>query len=549
MSDGGAGLVEHIVNIFEAVCAAIIRVGHAHIFIGVGDIADEIYFVHFFGGYALEILVVVAIHDVYFVVFIEVVKRYSARPLRANIQTVQRRDSDRARIGRLADMIAASPRRIDFAIQAQALGVVPHKPLSERRAANISHTNHQYFHCFNFFYYFALQYNTAAMTTKVQKIRTIAKKIVKWTAIFFGLFLLYVVIMLIYGTATDFQPEEKIVLTPQAPKPVASQKIDRPELSALIWNIGFGGFGAKADFFYDAGGFFFANGKMVRSPKADVDAYMQGIDSFFKTQRDKDFIMLQEVDSQAHRSYYINQITRFSDIFEGYQYTFGVNFNVGYVPMPVARPWDVIGSVYSGVATYLRYPAQEAVRYQLPGDFGWPMRIFNLDRCMVVHRIPTTIDKDFVLINAHLSAYDTDGSLRRVEMEYLRKFVLAEYEKGNYVVAGADWNQCPPNFIFNKFKPEMTDSSNYPGNVAADFMPAGWTWAADTTLTTNRKLVTPYDRQTSFSTLVDYYLLSPNVEALEVKGIDLDYQFSDHQPVALRFRLRDWPATDSTTTQ
>jgi endonuclease/exonuclease/phosphatase family metal-dependent hydrolase len=389
------------------------------------------------------------------------------------------------------------------------------------------------------------------MTRKVNKFKIVAKKTVRWIGIFLSLYVLYLVVLLIYGTATDYQPAEKIELQPKAPSTAsanAATVIDKAELRLLNWNVGYGGLGGRANFFYDAGGFFFAKGKMVNSPKADVEYYLRGIDSFLKTQQDKDFILLQEVDSQANRSYYINQMTRFAELYQGYQYTFGVNFNVGYVPMPLARPWDVIGRVYSGIATYLRYPAKAVARYQLPGDFGWPMRIFNLDRCMTVHNIPTANGKELILINAHLSAYDSDGSLRKKETEYIRKFVLSEYEKGNYVLVGADWNQCPPSFVFNKFKPEMKDSTNnYPGNLAADFMPTGWTWAADTTLTTNRKLPNIYDKATTFSTLVDYYLLSPNVELIEVKGIDLGYQFSDHQPVTLHVRLSGWamPAQDS----
>jgi endonuclease/exonuclease/phosphatase family metal-dependent hydrolase len=383
------------------------------------------------------------------------------------------------------------------------------------------------------------------MTTKAENIKRLARKIARWTGIFLSLYVLYLIVLLIYGTATDFQPAEKIELQPKAPATTllnASTVIDKAELSLLNWNIGYGGLGGRANFFYDAGGFFFAKGRMVNSPKAEVEYYLNGIDSFLKSQQDKDFILLQEVDSQANRSYYINEIERFAELYQGYQYSFGVNFNVGYVPMPLARPWDVIGHVYSGIATYLRYPAKAVARYQFPGDFGWPMRIFNLDRCMTVHNIPTTNGKELVLINAHLSAYDSDGGLRRKEMDYIRKFVLGEYEKGHYVIVGADWNQCPPNFVFNKFKPEMKDSTNnYPGNIAADFMPVGWVWAADTTLTSNRKLVNTYDKAKTFSTLVDYYLLSPNVELIEVKGIDLDYQFSDHQPITLKVRLSGWP--------
>ena len=218
----------------------------------------------------------------------------------------------------------------------------------------------------------------------------------------------------------------------------------------------------------------------------------------------------------------------------------GVNFNVGFVPLPIARPWDAIGNVYSGVATYSRYDYSEVVRYQYPGEFSWPMRIFNLDRCMLVHRIPTNKGKELIVVNSHNSAYDSDGSLRRVEMGFLRDFVQAEYAKGNYVIAGGDWNQCPPNFAFNKFRPNVRDSSDYPGSVSADFLPADWTWAVDTTQPTNRKLYDTFNADTTFYTLIDYYLLSPNVELVSIRTDDMRFRYSDHQPNILVAKLRDF---------
>ena len=47
--------------------------------------------------------------------------------------------------------------------------------------------------------------------------------------------------------------------------------------------------------------------------------------------------------------------------------------------------------------------------------------------------------------------------------------MLEEYEKGNYIVVGGDWNQCPPDFKPNTFRPEITPDEYYQINVPTDF--------------------------------------------------------------------------------
>jgi endonuclease/exonuclease/phosphatase family metal-dependent hydrolase len=69
-------------------------------------------------------------------------------------------------------------------------------------------------------------------------------------------------------------------------------------------------------------------------------------------------------------------------------------------------------------------------------------------------------------------------------------------------------------------------------------MPSGWTWAYDGEVATNRKLTEKYDASKTFTTVIDFYLLSPNLKVEEVKGIHLDFQNSDHQPVKMKCSLK-----------
>ena len=54
---------------------------------------------------------------------------------------------------------------------------------------------------------------------------------------------------------------------------------------------------------------------------------------------------------------------------------------------------------------------------------------------------------------------------------------------------------------------------------------------------TNRKTASPYNKEETFITLIDFFLISPNVKMRQVKGIRQDFQFSDHQPVWMEVEL------------
>lgn len=95
----------------------------------------------------------------------------------------------------------------------------------------------------------------------------------------------------------------------------------------------------------------------------------------------------------------------------------------------------------SGVLTLSAYQPAQAQRQSLPVPFKWPIRVANLKRCLLVERIPVADSgRELVLINLHLEAYD-DGEGKAAQTRQLLDFIHQEYEKGNYVIAGGDFNQ------------------------------------------------------------------------------------------------------------
>lgn len=332
----------------------------------------------------------------------------------------------------------------------------------------------------------------------------------------FGLFLLY-------STVTWYNPPQKLILSEnQKPDSLARDSV----YSVISWNIGYSGLGDDMDFFYDGG-------KKVRDSYERTVVNIDSITHFLKRESSNPFIFIQEIDVHSRRSYYTNQLDTFSTHLNEF-HSLALNYKVDFVPIPVTSPY---GMVRSGIVTYSHFVPELSVRYAYSGSFDWPVRLFQLRRCMLVARYPLQGGKELVLINSHLSAFDK-GDLKRQQMNYLREFILAEYAKGNFVVAGGDWNQSPPGFSLTTFGPDYQSESFLLTNVPAGFMPEGWKWAFDPTEPTNRYLIKAYKQGETFTSIIDFFLVSPNVEVIKNKTFNLNFRNSDHNPILMQFRLK-----------
>jgi endonuclease/exonuclease/phosphatase family metal-dependent hydrolase len=346
---------------------------------------------------------------------------------------------------------------------------------------------------------------------------------------------LYVVLVLTHGTMTDWQPETMMDLEEgqqQSQLDVVTDSV----LSFVIWNIGYGGLGAESDFFMDKHGMFFSGGQTIYPDQSLSDKYREGIRLFAESTQ-ADFFLFQEVDVASNRSYLHNQQALLQAEKPEYASFFAPNYKSSRVPIPILEPWHVYGKVKSGLVSLFKYQPTQSTRIQLPGSFDWPVRIFQLDRCVSVHRFDTENGKELVVMNVHNSAYDKGGVLKKQQMAYLRELFIEEYEKGSYVIVGGDWNQCPPFFKFDGFMPGKAGMYTQI-NIEPDFLPEDWQWVYDPRVPTNRKNISPYVPGTSFVTLIDFFLISPNVKALQVKCLDQQFRYSDHQPVWMEVELQ-----------
>ncbi len=344
---------------------------------------------------------------------------------------------------------------------------------------------------------------------------------------------LYFFFLFVYGWLSDWQPEGREALSPTQSSSLNT--VTDSVVSLVTWNVGYGGLGAESDFFYDDQGMWYSGSSMIRTPRPLVEKNLRGALDFFQNEK-ADFYLLQEVDVHSARSYQIDQYAEYVKALPGYAATLATNYRCPRVPIPLLQPWDAYGNVESGLGTFSRWQPTEALREQLPGHYPMPDRMFQLDRCVAVQRYATNKGKDLVVINLHNAAYDPGDKIKAIQLPYLRDLALREFAKGSYVILGGDWNQCPPFFRFDTFMPGKTQGF-VQGNVPADFFPEDWHFAYDPTLPTNRKCRDPYRKGETFVTLIDFFLVSPNLQILSVRGIEQEFQFSDHQPVRIEVAL------------
>ncbi len=296
------------------------------------------------------------------------------------------------------------------------------------------------------------------------------------------------------------------------------------KLTLVSMNIGYGGLGRNQNFFMDGG-------TMVRpEKKEDVEGNLAGILSVLALQK-ADLYLLQEVDMNAHRTFWINEADYFAHGLSLSKAT-AYNYKCEFVPFP----WPMIGKVESGLMTLSGLKVTEATRQSLPVPFSWPVRVANMKRCLLVERIPVEGGKELVIINLHLEAFD-DGEGKRAQTEQLMRVIGEEAAKGNYVVAGGDFNQWFPKAA-EKY-PMLDETYWQPGQLDPADLPAGFTYVFDPATPTCRSVHANYsgDRNNWQFYVIDGFILSDNVKVNHVETIDLNFQNSDHQPVRLEFTL------------
>lgn len=299
-------------------------------------------------------------------------------------------------------------------------------------------------------------------------------------------------------------------------------------LRILSWNIGYAGLGDDMDFFYDGG-------TRMRTSKARTAENLNGIIHFLEravSEKKADMILLQEVDFDSRRSYRMNEYDSIRKALPGYAGWRAVNYRSDFVPIP---PTDPMGRVESGLAIFSRWKPMSVTRYAYPGGFPFPVRLFNLKRCLLSMEIPVRDSAGSVRTlyvgNTHNTAYDT-GNMRSGELGFLNDCLKGK----RYAVTMGDWNCNPPGYVPSRAAAE--DRYFRPLPIDRDDFPPEMTFLYDPTTPSTRYGYEPYHPATTATTLLDFALCGPGIEPVAVETVDLGFKNSDHNPVAAVFVIR-----------
>lgn len=295
----------------------------------------------------------------------------------------------------------------------------------------------------------------------------------------------------------------------------------------LSYNIGFGAYEPDYGFFMDGGTESRAWSKeRLEANLAKIKAFVEG--------RGDDICLLQEVDMDSTRTYGVDERTYFE--FADKARVFAQNYDSPYLFYPITCPH---GASKSGILTLSSFKVTGAERVELPIESG-VRKLLDLDRCYSKSRIPASDGKELVLYNFHLSAYTSDGTIATEQLKLILDDIDAEYAKGNYCVAGGDFN-----------KDILGDSSVYFGKSDIEY-----SWAQPIPDGTfdgrNATLVAPLDaaspvpscrnadgpyKQGQYVLTIDGFLVTPNVTVVASEVIDTGFAYSDHNPVSMTFIL------------
>lgn len=336
-----------------------------------------------------------------------------------------------------------------------------------------------------------------------------------------------------YYRVEDYQTLDVVRTTCESPVPMEDAAETDVTYRIASANVGFGAYSSDYSFFMDGG-----KESRARSAEAAVEN-IRGEASLVKD-LSPDFALFQEVDLDGTRSWHVSEDVYLRDVMDGREFdeVYAQNYDSPYLFYPFLSPH---GANRAGIITYSTFPISSAMRRSLPIEQGF-MKLVDLDRCYSVSRIPMANGKEFVLYNLHLSAYTSDGTIATEQLQMLCADLLAEYESGNYCVAGGDFNKDLLGASGEIFGVAGGENDTWAQPIPEGTIPAGLSLVAPFDpahpVASCRTANEPYNEETTFRVTVDGFLVSDNVEAVSAAVVDAGYRYSDHNPVYMDFLLK-----------
>ena len=315
--------------------------------------------------------------------------------------------------------------------------------------------------------------------------------------------------------------------------------------SALTYNIGFGAYTPDFSFFMDGG-----KSSWAKSKESVLET-IQGAGELAAS-KDPDFAMIEEVDLNSTRSYHVNEYNILKDCFPDYYYVFAQNYDSALLFYPFTQPH---GSSKSGIGLFSRYPVTSALRRSFPVSTSFT-KFFDLDRCYSISRVSVDNGKELVIFALHMSAYGNSDAIREGQIAMLAADMQKEYEAGNYVLCGGDFNH-DLKASADEENPETGKEDQSNSNSDREYeswaypfpreeLPEHFSFCLDQLSKEERSNLWNSARNAdmeyipgeTYTVTLDGFIISDNIECLSYENINTGYSYSDHDPVYVEFKLK-----------
>ena len=300
------------------------------------------------------------------------------------------------------------------------------------------------------------------------------------------------------------------------------------EYTIVTQNLGFGAYTADFTFFMDGG-----TESRAKSRESVLECIGKGADTVAGL--NPDFILFQEVDLDSTRSHHVNQYELLRERFPGYASTYAQNYDSAYLFYPILSPH---GASKSSLSTFSRFEITSSLRRSFPISESLS-KFLDLDRCYSVSRIPVEGGRELLLYNVHSSAYGGNDSIREAQMTMLLNDMRDEYLKGNYVICGGDFNHDFTGDSSQRLNGESVDfgwAQPFPDELIPEGFYKCENYSGDTLYPSCRNCDIPYE-EGNFTIIVDGFIVSDNVECLLLENVYTGFEYSDHAPVRMDFKL------------
>ncbi|MDR3525975.1 MAG: hypothetical protein P4L57_01760 [Rhizomicrobium sp.] len=302
---------------------------------------------------------------------------------------------------------------------------------------------------------------------------------------------------------------------------LAGQAAATARFRICSWNLGYAGLGEESDFAVDGG-------KMFLPPSlAAVRKNLQGIVSSLE-QIPADVYLFQEVANPGLLTRGVDLRGRLEQALPAFVHSFVTDTLTRLVPPPIR--------VHHGTEIFSRFRLDAARLAPLPGESSAFYGVLKKSYGINIVELTDETGAAWSLMNIHLAAFDENASARKEQMRVVFAEAKKAFALGRHVVVGGDWNLMLARTDF----PNSTDPKYlfWLFDFPHEEVPEAWQLICDSATPSVRTNHQPYKKGENYTAVIDGFLVSPNVEVHAVHTTNLDFRFTDHQPVKLEVSAR-----------